>query len=141
MQKHEFALFVKRLGEYYERGKDPKQGALDAWYEKIHHVPSEAMRWVESKIQDECDNFPHNLSKTVNEYHIAWQQANPDKRAPEHHFDCPECNNGLIFAKKRSDDTNVRYRYVFKCPMCRQSSVDYPSVSRVELINQGYDIC
>jgi hypothetical protein len=138
MLKHEFALFIKRMGDFYERGKEPRQSAMDAWFEKIQHIPSEAIRWIESKIQDECDSFPHNIAKTVNEYNMAWQQANPDKHAPEHHFDCPDCDHGLIRAFKDHELSGVRYGYAFKCSKCRQLRLDYPVMSRSELVAQGY---
>lgn len=139
MGKMEFAGMVKRLTDFYERGKEPKQGTMEMWFDKIKHVPDEAIHWVTRKIQDECDNWPHNLTKTICDYHREWQAAHPEKRAHERSFDCPDCNRGLIFAKKQKS-SGVVYCYVFNCLLCRQSNVDYPRFSKQDLINQGYEI-
>ncbi len=140
MVRESFTKFLAKLSAFYERKVQATPGTADIWFDKVKHIPDECLPWIEKKIQDECDHWPHNITMAICEYHRAWQESNPDKRAPERHWECTDCSDGLIFARKVNKDTKVKYRYVFKCLKCKQSKYDYPLSSVVELIRDGYEV-
>lgn len=134
-----FDSFLKSLSAFFERKVQPLPATTDLWFEKVKHIPDECLKWIENKIQSECEHWPHNITQTMCDYHRAWIESNPNKRAPERHWDCPHCDQGLITATKVADN-GVKYRYVFKCIVCKQLRLDYPMTSKAELERQGFEV-
>jgi hypothetical protein len=134
MQLLEFNNLLTELSNYYER-KEPKTSTIDLWYNKIHAIPSEPIKWIAKKIEESNDSFPKNLPSAIWGAYTEWQQANPEKLARESFFDCPDCNEGLIFAKKQKNGVN--YSYVFRCARCKQNHYRaYPLDSPIELLEE-----
>lgn len=133
MELFEFTSMLKELSDYYERAKEPKHGTTELWFDKIRKIPSEPIKWITRKIEDENDSFPRNLPGAVYGAYREWLQANPDRISTRNYFDCPDCTDGLIWA--RLEKNGQRYTYVFRCVRCKQSTVHaYPMVSRLELM-------
>ena len=133
MELFEFTTILKELSDYYERAKEPKHGTTELWFDKIRKIPSEPIKWIIRKIEDENDSFPRNLPGAVWGAFREWQQANPDRMATKNYSDCPDCTDGLLWARKEKN--GHRYSYVFRCARCKQSTVQaYPMASRLELM-------
>jgi hypothetical protein len=127
------------IAAFYERKQQPSQKTFDIWFDRIKNVPSESLMWITRKIQDEYEYWPKNITATLWSFYHQWLDSNPDKRAIENFFDCPDCDEGLITAYKEKN--NTKYRYVFRCTKCKQNKIAaYPRASRVELLGEGYEI-
>jgi DNA-directed RNA polymerase subunit M/transcription elongation factor TFIIS len=132
MEQFEFIKIIKDLCDYYERPKEPRQGTIELWFGKVKSIPSEPINWISKKIEDDYDSFPRNLPGAMWGAFREWQQANPHRMTEKQYFDCPECSKGLIYAKNIKNGHS--YGYVFRCAMCRQSTVvAYPMALRTEL--------
>lgn len=135
MQLHEFTKAVSTLCDFYER-KEPKQATIELWFKLVNRMPSEPIPWIIKKIQETSDSFPRNITATFWGAYGEWQNAHPDKRAGKNYFDCPECSEGLIFAKSKAS----RGSYVFRCIRCKKdNTAAYPQASRLELL-QDYEV-
>lgn len=138
MQQIELAGLITELCNFYER-KEPKQNTVELWFKLVKNIPSEPIAWITKKIFETHESFPRNITAALWSSYTEWQQANPDKRAIESYFDCPDCNEGLIFAKKKKN--GIDYEYIFRCSKCRQNHVKaYPIASRLELLEE-YEVC
>lgn len=137
MELYEFTRVLTTLCDFYER-KEPKQATIELWFRLIKDIPSEPIPWILKKIQENHESFPKNMTAVFLSMFREWQQANPDKRAIRHFFECPDCDDGLIFAKRETNGVN--YRYVFRCVKCRQDKTQaYPEASKLSL-SQDYEI-
>jgi len=138
MTLDEFTGIVTELSDFYER-KQPKINTIDLWYQSIKRIPGEPVKWIARHIEDNYESFPKNIVSALWGGYTEWQQANPDKMAKESFFDCPDCSEGLIFARKTKN--NISYKYVFRCIKCKQSKCrSYPESSAAELKDNGYNI-
>jgi hypothetical protein len=138
MEIFEFAQSLKTLCDFYER-KEPKQSTIELWFESVHKMPSEPLKWIVKKIQETHDSFPKNMPSAFWSGYTEWQSANPDKRATPSFFACSDCNEGLIFANKVVN--KIKYSYVFRCTKCKQNhNNNYPAMSRLELL-ENYEVC
>ena len=137
MELYEFTKALSTLCDFYER-KEPKQSTIELWFGLIKRMPSEPIPWIIKKIQETHETFPKNMTAAFWGTYSEWQQANPDKRAIQSFFDCSDCSEGLIFAKKIIE--GKKYSYVFRCTKCRQNhNQNYPSMSRLELM-ENYEV-
>ena len=137
MELYEFTKALSTLCDYSER-KEPKQSTIEPWFENVKRIPSEPIKWIVKKIQETHDSFPKNMPSAFWGSFGEWQQANPDKRAHESFFNCTDCLEGLIFAKKFIE--GKKYSYVFRCTKCRQNhNQNYPAMSRLELM-ENYEV-
>lgn len=134
MVQHRFEKIVNRACSYYEH-RQPKDGTMDIWAEKTAGIPDAAADYIEAHITDN-EQFPKNLPNLMWALFRAWQAANPDKvRREKEYFECPECHEGIIYARKKG------YRYIFRCVTCKQNRVQsYPKAYKSELEAQGYTI-
>ena len=138
MELYEFTSMLKELSDYYERAKEPKNSTTELWFDNIRKIPSEPIKWIVRKIEEENDSFPRNFPSAVWGAYREWMQANPNRVASKTYFDCPDCTEGLIWA--RQDKYGCRYTYVFRCARCKQSTLQaYPIAVRMEL-KADYDL-
>jgi hypothetical protein len=134
MQLNEFTKALTSLCDFYER-KEPKQATIELWFRLVQRMPSEPIPWIVKKIQETQESFPRNMTAAFWGSYTEWQQAYPDKKAHKDYFHCPDCNDGLIFAKKEKN--GVKYSYVFRCVKCKQDNTKaYPMASRLELLQE-----
>jgi hypothetical protein len=137
MEKTEFVDLLKELSDFYER-KEPKTSTIDLWYRLVQRIPSEPVKWITKKIEEVYEAFPRNLTAALWSSYTQWQQSYPEKKAKKVYFDCPDCNEGLIFAKKKNAPHVSEF--VFRCSRCRQDNTRaYPLSSRLELLEE-YDV-
>lgn len=138
MVRHEFTGMILRLADFYERKVKPLDNTMDLWFGKIKSVPSEAIAWIEKKIQDECEFWPRNITAQIWAFYHAWLQAYPEKRAEEQAVECPDCNRGLIHVQKLNERKQW-VDYTFRCGKCQQSNLNgIPMMPKRALLNQGY---
>jgi hypothetical protein len=138
MELHDFTGALTTLCNFYER-KEPRQATMELWFKLVQRIPSEPISWIIKKIEETHDSFPKNVTSAFWGSYGEWQQTNPDKIKQQEFFDCPDCNEGLIFANKIKNGNN--YRYVFRCVKCKQNHCrSYPFASRLELKEDGYDV-
>jgi hypothetical protein len=129
---------ITELALFYER-KEPKNQTIELWFKMVKKIPSEPIKWMVKKIQEKHESFPKNITSALWGSYTEWQQANPDKIKQQDFWDCPDCNEGLIFAKKKKEGNN--YEYVFRCVKCKQNHCrSYPLASPMELKEEGYDV-
>lgn len=137
MQQIELVNLITELCSFYER-KEPKQNTIELWFRLVKNIPSEPIKWITQRIFENNESFPRNITATLWATFTEWQSANPDKRAIENYFHCPDCNEGLIFASKEKNGIN--YKYVFRCAKCMQNKTKaYPVMSRLELL-ENYEV-
>jgi hypothetical protein len=134
----EFDRLMADLGAFYEKKVQPTGRTFDLWFDKIKTVPSESLRWIEKKIQDECEFWPRNITSTIWAFYHAWLSTYPEKREAEKDVECPECNHGLIHVQKQNDRKQW-VDYTFRCGKCQQSNLNgIPMMPKRALLNQGY---
>ncbi len=139
MVREDFDTFLMEMAAFYERKQQPAQKTFDIWFNKVQKIPAESLMWITKKIQDEFEIWPRNITATLWAMYHQWLDAYPEKRAIENYFYCPDCNDGLITARKAKNGVN--YRYIFRCTKCKQNhNRSFPLVSRAELMNDGYDL-
>lgn len=137
MELFEFTQLLKELVDFYER-KDPKPGTTELWFDKVRKIPSEPVKWIMKRIEDENESFPRNLPGALWVSYREWMQAYPDRVAHRQSQNCPDCTDGLIWA--RLIKNGRRYTYVFRCSRCRQDTTEaYPVAGRAELM-ADYDV-
>jgi hypothetical protein len=136
MKLPELTDLVNELSLFYER-KEPKPATVELWYRLVKNIPSEPIKWITKKIEENYEAFPRNLTAALWSSYNEWQQAYPEKKAIEKYFACPDCKDGLILVYKLVN--NYNYEFVFRCALCNQSRVRaYPKAVLKELLNQGY---
>jgi hypothetical protein len=132
MELAEFSRALTKLCDFYER-KEPKHGSIELWFESVGKMPSEPISAIVRKIQETHDTFPRNLPATFWAAYNEWIQAHPEKRTIRNYFNCPDCNEGLLFCIHNE----TRGRFVFRCVLCRQDNTRaYPFGSRKSLSNE-----
>jgi hypothetical protein len=137
----EFDNFLGSIGAFYERKVRPTERTVDIWYGKIKKIPSEAVPWIERRIQDECEGWPRNITATMWAYFHAWLDSHPEKRELEKKYPCSECQGeGLLFGNKKSG-SGIRFRYVFRCAVCGQSPLlSLPKINKSAMLGQGFEV-
>lgn len=139
MVRTELDAMLFRLGAFYERKVKPLDRTLDLWFEKIKFVPSEAIPWIEKRIQDECEGWPKSITLTIKNLYLQWLDAHPEKKAQERKLNCDECEEGLIHVRKICH-RGQHYNFVFRCGKCRQSNLNGIEFARIgELLANGYE--
>jgi hypothetical protein len=131
-----FHAFVKGLCFYYER-RDPREEALDLWFQGVKHIPDEPMEWMSEQVRSRHETFPKNLPLVMRELWQQWLEDHPHRRT---HRDtgeeCPDCDgHGLIsLFRKRS-------LYLFRCGRCKQSNLNgVPVGFLADLEARGYSL-
>jgi hypothetical protein len=135
-----FVDLVEKLCAYYEK-RVPGDRTLELWRKRVFKIPDEATGWIERRIQDDCDMFPRNLPTVLWAFYYQWQDAHPEKQALTENFDCPECDYGLIIARRYNSEGGLSYSYVFRCGRCDQKARPYPNMPKMrksELLADGY---
>lgn len=131
MELFEFTKILKELNDYYEH-REVKQGSAEIWFQRVRNIPSEPIRWMLQKIEGEGDAYPRNIPGALWGAFREWQQAHPERIAQQTFKDCPDCEEGLIYARNKTHGNN--YQYVFRCGRCKQSTLQgYPMATRLEL--------
>lgn len=128
MDKHQFNEFITKLVVYFGKekfylgtsGKDRQ--AL--WYEKLNHIPAEALSWIRDQIQMDFDMLPTNIPKSVNHYWLEWLSKHPEKRARENksYENCPHCHFGILAFLHRPDGYPAPTEKVARCGYCRSDN-------------------
>lgn len=138
MVREDFDELISSVGAFYERKVQPTPKTFDIWFAKVQKIPREALKWIEKKIQDECEMWPRNITATIWAFYHQWLDAYPEKRAHKNYFNCPDCHEGLIYATKEKN--GVKYRYIFRCSKCQQDKTSaWPIMGRLELM-QDYEV-
>lgn len=138
MESRTWAGIVDKVCLYYER-KHPSKDTELLWEEKVKGIPESAAPYIREHITD-ADSFPRNIPAVMWALFNAWQQANPDKKATQTFFSCPDCHEGIIYAAK-ANESGRKYTSIFRCPKCKQNRVQaYPKAYKDDLIKQGYEI-
>lgn len=103
---------------------------ISAWFEKVAHIPGEALPWIVGKITAEADAMPRNLPKAFLEKFSLWLSEHPDKqaRAPENHG-CPDCENGILWLERQDE----RGKLETACVFCRCYQGSTGNVGRFSL--------
>ena len=138
MVRNDFSRIITTLCEYYER-KEPKNAALEVWFSRCKYIPTEPLDYIAQRIMENHESFPKNLPSAMRDTYTEWLQSNPDKRAVKTFTNCPDCEEGLIFTSKHQEKFNVKYKYVFSCGKCGQSTFrQYPKAMLSDLIAAGH---
>lgn len=138
MVREDFSRIISKLCDYYER-KEPKNAAMEIWYSRCKAIPGEPLGYITQKITDNNETFPKNLPAAMWGAFTEWLQANPDKHAHKVFTHCPDCEEGLIFTAKHNEKFNAKYKYVFSCGKCGQSSIrQYPIAILSDLTAAGH---
>lgn len=137
MLQNELVNIISELCSFYER-KEPKIATIELWFRLVKNIPSEPLLWIVKKIQEVHESFPKNITSALWGTYTVWQQTFPEKKTIKRFFDCSDCNEGLIFARKKNAPHVSEF--VFRCSKCRQDNTrSYPLSSRLELLEE-YDV-
>lgn len=79
MKKYEFDNLLERLYEYFGYLRTPKDRQIEQWLKKIEHIPNEAIIFIVTDIEDNCDSIPRNLPKHFKKLYEDWKNQNPGK--------------------------------------------------------------
>ena len=71
-----FHDFVKGLCFYYER-RDPREEALDLWFQQVKHIPDEPVGWMSGQIRGRHESYPRNLPLVMRELWQQWMEDHP----------------------------------------------------------------
>jgi hypothetical protein len=131
-----FHAFVKGLCFYYER-RDPREEALDLWFQAVKHIPDEPMDWISEQIRSRHEAFPKNLPLVMRELWQQWLDDHPHRRTNRNAGEeCPDCDgHGLISLFRKG------CRYLFRCGRCKRSNLNgVPVAFLANLEARGYSL-
>lgn len=139
MVRTEFIAFLRELGAYYQHKVEPTERTEDLWFDRVEKIPSEPLAWIKRRIQDDCDRWPSNICRSLWLLYREWLESHPEKRANKVTIGCDECDDGVIYVEKASQD-GTRYRYSFRCGKCGSSDMNgFPMARLRDLIQAGYE--
>lgn len=127
------------------RGKqDERSEVVEYLYDKVGNLPEEFATWAKDAFFSRYKDFPKILHIAIQQLYQDWLQAHPEKRASYGQSSAmsnchvSECEDGLLFVTKPSDEYGYNARYVFRC-MCGRSLLNgIPQARFSDLINDGY---
>jgi hypothetical protein len=131
-----FHDFVKGLCFYYER-RDPREEALDLWFQGVKHIPDEPVDWMSEQIRGRHEAFPRNLPLVMRELWQQWLEDHPQRRvSKDAGGECPDCDGaGLISLFRKGS------RYLFRCGRCQRSNLNgVPVAYLADLEARGYSL-
>ena len=131
-----FHDFVRGLCFYYER-RDPREEALDLWFQAVKHIPDEPVDWMSEQIRVRHEAFPRNLALVMRELWQQWLEDHPQRRAHRTAGEeCPDCDgDGLISLFRKGS------RYLFRCGRCKRSNLNgVPVAYLADLEARGYSL-
>ncbi|MDA8126600.1 MAG: hypothetical protein M0009_15610 [Deltaproteobacteria bacterium] len=131
-----FHDFVKGLCFYYER-RDPREEALDLWFQAVKHLPDEPMDWISEQIRGRYETFPKNLPLVMRELWQQWLEDHPQRRSHRKTEEpCLDCDDtGLISLFRKGSS------YLFRCGKCKRSNLNgVPMAYLADLEARGYSL-
>lgn len=97
MNSDEYSELINDIHLYFSR-KRPESRQLVLWYEKVKHIPAEAVKYIYEAITDEEERLPMNLPKKIKAGWSAYLRDNPSKLVRHKRTACPDCyGHGLIW--------------------------------------------
>ena len=99
MRDDAFAHAVNEISAFLG-SKEVPPATKFAWFEKVKHIPDEALAYIVAKITDEADSMPRNLPKVFKEKFRCWQMENPNKVAAVVEMGCRDCESGVLFLER-----------------------------------------
>ena len=131
-----FHDFVKGLCFYYER-RDPREEALDLWFQQVKHIPDESVDWISGQIRGRHESYPRNLPLVMRELWQQWLEDHPQRRSHGNAgADCPDCDETGVISIYRKGS-----RYLFRCRRCKRSNLNgVPAAFLVDLEAHGYTL-
>jgi hypothetical protein len=131
-----FHDFVKGLCFYYER-RDPREEALDLWFQQVKHIPDEPVDWMSEQIRSRHELYPRNLPLVMREPWHQWLEVHPQWRVRgTGGEDCPDCDETGVISIYRKGS-----RYLFRCSRCKRSNLNgVPAAFLADLEAHGYTL-
>lgn len=139
MSKQAFNDFVSELAYHFGQDKYVKIGEatrkrLSSWYYQVKHLPNEPLEWMATKIKNENDYFPRNLSKTMLNLWDQWYTERPQKQISQKEG-CQNCHDGWILAYPPEE----LYPRAVKCAHCSKSKPEGVWITTIqELKKRGW---
>ncbi len=126
----ELSAIVMDVVVYFQT-KPPSDKTVVLWLKKIDGLNLRAAHSRIVDIMTNADAPPRNFPAAVKQAYSTWLRDQPRERQQA---GCHLCICGLIYAVK---DRNV---YVFRCGHCNTSLTRYPTITRYQLVQQGYEL-
>lgn len=130
----------------YEGQEKKRLSAFKRTFERVEHVPFEALRFVQSRIED-LDSLPRNLGKAILGGWLEWKSRNPDRVVSEQSYggskDCLYCCDGFIYASRDKVSKvypDAEYPFFFRCAHCGGGVGNFLAKTRDQLESEGYRI-
>lgn len=147
MTDNDFARFWTDIHGIFgiDAGTKIKIASYNRTFDKVKHVPAEALKFIQSRIED-LDSLPRNISKAVLDGWYDWKSRNPDRLTSEQDKTakggCINCLDGYIYAEIIPPGTMLKtpYSYVFRCGHCGGGEGNIPKATRESLVSTGYTI-
>ncbi len=77
MEYRDFEAVVLNLYEFFNYQNPAKITTIEKWFERVSHIPSAALPYIERMMQDQRDAMPRNVAKAFLAGWYQWQAANP----------------------------------------------------------------
>jgi hypothetical protein len=136
----EFLRFLRNaygLAMYPTRKGDGQGEIVDFVFDRVGHVPSEALPWMRERLLSTFERFPGKIHAAILDAYQQWLIENPEKRAGKwdrtEHCRNPECDMGLLFLVGPDG-----YRTVFRCGCGRSELRGIPMGRFEQLRARGY---
>ncbi len=125
MDFQQFGSIVNEVYDYFNT-KAPSPVTIKLWYVHCQSIPvGEPLRYAAGTITGR-DSIPRNFAKALWDGYETWRKMNADRIISDKKMQkgrCDYCGStGFIFSSKI--ESGVRYKYVSRCPKCRNWIVD-----------------
>ena len=137
MDRGEFDELIEGLSIYFDC-RNPSDARLGKIFEKkaVRDIPSEALEFVRSYIEDNHTRMPVNIGKALADAYSKWRDTgvgNKSGGTPDHDTSCdnPDCRGGFVFIEKNIETLGYSYEFVRRCPFCVKEAYGIPMHTQV----------
>ena len=126
------ADLINELWSYF-RTTDPPEKSIEVWINELMDIDlNNAGDFIKHKIKA-LDKWPSNFPGTAKALYYQWRRNKPKAEAIER--GCEQCLDGLIHARNEFGEV-----FVFNCGHCNTSNDAFPSITRYNLAEQGFEL-
>jgi hypothetical protein len=124
------ADLINELWSYF-RTTEPPEKSVEVWINDLIDIDlNSAGYFIINKIKH-LDKFPNNFPGTVKSFYFQWRREQPKEKSE---LGCSKCINGLLHASKEG------YSFAFRCGHCDSSMASYPTATKYQIEEQGYEL-
>lgn len=143
----DFETFLSDLVEYFGYKQIYSPEKKQRWFERIKHIPEEALEHIKGLIFDNQASLPRNIPMHMKSNYIDWKRLNPGKIMKEQAERCDDCGStGFLWYTEKID--GLVYEKMAVCAACDNWKIAFgfkakerhPVRIKKDLIEQGYAV-